>query len=228
MSIWGRLYLRSVNQWQIQDQSFNENKGNKNAGFEWSQIMSRRTWLLISTQKYNWVCCAPELFESSEIGSTMFPIKKKLRSPQSLQILYTSEPSMTQELTWQFSFPLGQIQTFWRGTAKTQMPSGIQQQKNELSVPGIRYYLETDLDRMCSSKNTIICISLICAFKIIQLGTEFIFAVSSSQPSIQHQPIKFQAQHDFGFLWLRPAIILFDLFSPNGPGILEVKDYPLV
>ena len=54
---------------------------------------------------------------------------------------------------------------------------------NESSVTGMRYYLETNLTRTCPSKSIIIRIFfIICAFKIIQPGTEFRSRASGSQP----------------------------------------------
>ena len=47
----------------------------------------------------------------------------------------------------------------------------------------MRYYLETNVDRMCSPINIVMCIFyMICVFKIIQPGTEFRSKASSSQP----------------------------------------------
>ena len=54
---------------------------------------------------------------------------------------------------------------------------------NELSVTGMRSYLETNLDRMCPPKNIVMCIFyMICVLKIIQPGTEFRSRASNSQP----------------------------------------------
>lgn len=68
---------------------------------------------------------------------------------------------MTQELTSQFSSPLGQMVEFLREAADSNGFRGLAGNINELSVSGMSYYLERNLDRMCPSKRIIICIFFI-------------------------------------------------------------------
>lgn len=148
-----------------------------------------RNWPLVSTQKHSWVYCTPELYESSEIGSSTFPIKSGPYGKPTViddPVHFRAQHDSGTDQAVQFSSWLD-CRLSRRGITNSNAFRDLAGNINELSVTGMRYYLEANLDRTCPSKSIIICIFfIICAFKIIQPGTEFRSRASGSHLASTH------------------------------------------